>query len=291
MIKKISYLFIIFTLFIGSTIVVNAQENSYIVDFSKKGSIEVTLQEMSDVTYVEGAEITLYKIADAYLDGVNLAFKYTNELSTCSVSLNDLTDTELVNEISKCNIDDTIKYTKFTDKNGQVKFTDLDLGLYYVEQTNKVEGYSDFDSFLVAIPKVEDDKWVYDIKAKPKTDIYKVVDIVIEKKWNSHSGNIPNEVEIELYNDEELIESIILNEENNWTYTFKDLKLSDKYNVKEVNVPKGYTPSYKVNNYTFTVTNTDTLADTGQIFYPIIISFVLGVILILIGIRIIRTEM
>ena len=68
------------------------------------------------------------------------------------------------------------------------------------------------------------------------------------------------------------------------------MKLSDKYHVKEVNIPKGYTPSYKENNYLFTVINTDTLATTGQIFYPIIILSILGIILILTGIRIIKEE-
>ena len=28
--------------------------------------------------------------------------------------------------------------------------------------------------------------------------------------------------------------------------------------IKEINIPDGYTPSYKVNDYVFTVTNTDT---------------------------------
>ena len=68
------------------------------------------------------------------------------------------------------------------------------------------------------------------------------------------------------------------------------MKLSDKYNVKEINVPKGYTPSYKVDDYLFTITNTDTLAQTGQIFYPIIIFLFLGIILILTGLRIIKNE-
>jgi len=189
-----------------------------------------------------------------------------------------------------CNIENAVKHVSNTDVNGIASFNDIDLGLYYVKQTKKVEGYSNFDSFLVAIPKVEDDVWTYDIKAKPKAEIYKVIDIIIEKKWNSNSNILPSEVTIELYNDKELIDSVKLNKDNNWTYTFNDMKLSDKYNVKEVNIPKGYTPSYKENNYTFTVTNTDTLAYTGQVFYPIIIFLSLGIILILAGIKIIKTE-
>ena len=219
-----------------------------------------------------------------------MSFKYTDQFSYCDVSLKDLTEENLSKEITKCIKDDSIGVIDYTNKNGIVSFKELDLGLYLVSQTNKLEGYSNFDSFLVMIPKTIDDKWVYDIEANPKTDIYKVIDIIVNKVWNTNSNKIPEKVDIELYRGDELIDTIILNKDNNWTYTFENIEKSDNYNIKEINIPKGYTDSYKVNNYTFTVTNTDTLADTGQIFYPIIISFVLGVILILLGIRIIRNE-
>lgn len=289
MFKKICYLLTMFTLFFGFNLLVSAKDINHTIDFSSKGKIKITLHEEIYDSYIENAEITIYHIADV-VEGVNLTYSLREELLDCEINLDDLTDPELVKEISKCNIDNAVKYTDVTDKNGVVKFNNLDLGLYYIVQTESVEGYSEFEPFLVAIPIIENKQWNYEIEANPKTDIYKLIDIVIKKEWNSHNNNIPNKVEIELYNDNELIESIILNEENNWTYTFKNLRLSDKYNVKEVNVPKGYTPSYKVNDYVFTVTNTDTLADTGQIFYPIIISFILGVILVLLGIRIIRNE-
>ena len=68
----------------------------------------------------------------------------------------------------------------------------------------------------------------------------------------------------------------------------KNIEKSDKYTVKEINVPKGFTPSYKVNEYTFTITNSDVLANTGQIFYPIIITFIVGFILVIFGIKTIK---
>ena len=283
MIRKIMIMFISFIMLFCLPFMVDAK----VLD--EKGSIEITLKEGFD-NMIEGAEVTLYHIADAVDEDNNLAYSLKEELSSCDINLDDLTDKELVNSISKCNIEDAVKHVGLTDENGVVKFDNLDLGLYFIKQTGNVKGYSNFDSFLAAIPKVENDEWVYDIKAKPKTEIYKVMDIVVEKKWNSHSNNIPNSVTIELYKDQEFIDSVVLNNDNKWTFTFKDLMLSDKYNVKEVNIPKGYTPTYKVNNNVFTVTNTDTLANTGQIFYPIIILFVVGIVLILLGIRIIRVD-
>lgn len=283
MIRKINFLFISLILFFGLTNVVSANT----VDFTKKGSIEVTLKENNNK--VKGAEITLYHIADAKKDNYNLDFDLRSEIN-CSVNLDDLTDTNLVNEISKCNLENAIKYVSTTNEKGVAKFSNLTLGLYLVVQTKSVEGYSDIDSFLVQIPKVEDNTWVYNVKALPKTEIYEVIDLVIEKKWNSHREDIPSEVTIELYESDSLIDTIKLNEGNNWTYTFLNIKKSDKYSVKEINVPKGYKPSYKVDEFTFTVTNTDVLPFTGQIFYPIIIFSTLGIVLILTGIKVMKNE-
>lgn len=281
--KRINYLLVVITLFFGFMITVDAKEN-HTVDFSRKGSIEVTLHEMSEDTYVEGAEITIYKIADAYLDGVNLAFKYTDEFSSCSVSLDDLTIDDLSKKITLCVKPESVGTSLITNDFGTVIFNDLDLGLYLVSQTNKVEGYSNIDSFLVQIPKVIDNSWTYDIIANPKTDIYKEIDLVVNKVWNTDSNKLPEKVEIELLLDGEVIDTVILNSTNKWTHTFKNLEKSDKYSVREINIPKGYKVSYANNEYIFTVTNTDTLANTGQLFYSIIILAVFGLIFILLGV-------
>ena len=264
--KRINYLLVVITLFFGFMITVGAKEN-HTVDFSRKGSIEVTLHEMSEDTYVEGAEITIYKIADAYLDGVNLAFKYTDEFSSCSVSLDDLTIDDLSKKITLCVKPESVGTSLITNDFGTVIFNDLDLGLYLVSQTNKVEGYSNIDSFLVQIPKVIDNSWTYDIIANPKTDIYKEIDLVVNKVWNTDSNKLPEKVEIELLLDGEVIDTVILNSSNKWTHTFKNLEKSDKYSVREINIPKGYKVSYTNNEYIFTVTNTDTLANTGQLLF------------------------
>lgn len=280
--RKVNYLFIAIILFIS--LITNVKANT--IDLSKKGSIRVTLKEKSENVLIDGAEITIYYVGDASIKDNNLVFNKREEL-TCDVSLDNLKDTKLVSNISKCINDNVIKYFGTTN-NGKVTFNNLNQGLYLVSQTKNVEGYSLIDSFLVAIPKVEDNKWVYDINALPKVDIYKVIDLVVEKKWNTISKNIPKYVNIELYKGEELIDTIELSEENNWTYTFENIEKSDKYSIKEINIPKGFTPSYKVNEYIFTVTNSDILADTGQIFYPIIISFIAGFIFIVFGIKYIK---
>lgn len=282
MLKRINYVFIIITLFFGFITMVDAKES--IVDFSKKGSLEVILHEEEEDTYVEGAEITIYQIADAYNEGIKFSFKYTEQFSGCEASLEDMTKDGLTEDIAKCIKDDSIGITEVTNEEGKVKFDELPLGLYFVKQTNKVKGYSNIESFLVHTPTSIDNSWTYDIVATPKTNIYKEIDLTVKKVWNTNISKVPPMVEIELYKGEELIDTIELSEENKWTHTWLDIEKSDKYQVKEINIPKGYKVTYSKEGYEFTVTNTDTLANTGQLFYSIIILAVLGIVFILFGV-------
>lgn len=277
--------------FFGIMSIVNAEElitdlGTHTVDFTKKGSIKITLTEEQEDEAISGAEITIYKVASAGEENHNLKFTYTEEFSTCEASLDNLEDNELTKQISKCAKEVSSDLLLTTNNEGIVKFTDLDLGLYLVTQSNHVEGYSNIDSFLVMIPKVEDNKWIYNIKSAPKTDIYRTIDLQVIKVWNKQNKNtkLPDSVTIELYKEEELIDTIKLNETNNWTYTWNDIEKSDSYNVVEIDIPKGYTATYTQEGYVFTVTNTDKLAETGQIYLPIIILASLGSILVLVGI-------
>lgn len=254
------------------------------INFSKKGSINVTLEEKESQTKIEGAEITIYQIANATEKNNNLAFEYTDELKNCQVDLENLQVDDLTSKISQCLTSETANIKKTTNKNGLASFKDLTLGLYLVRQTNQVEGYSQIDDFLVMLPKVENNKWIYSINAQPKTDIFKVFDLKVIKVWNQQNKEKthPQEVIINLYKDEKLIDTITLNEKNNWTYTWENIEKSDKYTVVE-NEVKGYTATYQKEGNVFTITNTDKLAETGQIYLPIIILSSIGTILILLG--------
>ena len=63
-----------------------------------------------------------------------------------------------------------------TNNQGYASFNNLDLGLYLIEQTNKVDGYSKIDPFLIYMPKFEENKWIYEINAIPKVDIIRLFD-------------------------------------------------------------------------------------------------------------------
>lgn len=251
------------------------------VDFSKKGV--VTIELVVDQTKVRDAEISISLIARASEKDNNLDFVYLEDLGSCSVdSTFDLTSDQL-SCIEKLEL---TSLTKVTDEDGKVEFDNLDLGLYLVKQTNRVEGYSVFEPFLVMLPQVVDNVWSYEINSQPKIDIVKLVDLTVKKVWNNSKKTVlPESVMVELYRDDEVIDTVILNDLNDWMYVWKDMEKSDGYFVKEVNIPLGYVASYKEDNYTFTVTNTDSLIKTGQSNLIILCLALFGIVSILIGVR------
>ena len=283
MMKKIKYLIITFILLLGNKLPVFANDN--IVDFTRKGSVSIILKESTEEMPVENAELTIFKIADVEEDKNNLSYRYVVELNKCNADLTNLENPNLVNEILECvNEKEISSFKKNTNNDGIVNFSNLDLGLYLIMQTNDVIGYSKIDSFLVNIPKSIDNKWNYDIEAIPKIDIIKLFDLTVEKVWGvSGDNNIPDSVTIELLKNNKVIDTVKLSKENNWMYTWKQIEKSDEYLINEINIPIGYTATYRKEGDKFVATNTKTLIQTGQNTWLILMSAILGLIFITIG--------
>jgi LPXTG-motif cell wall-anchored protein len=55
-------------------------------------------------------------------------------------------------------------------------------------------------------------------------------------------------------------------------------------------VPKGFTATYMQNDYVFTVTNTSTLIQTGQLMWPIPVLAISGMLLIASGVVLLQKK-
>lgn len=282
--NKITKLLLIVLTFVTLNMSVKAEDKTNMIDFSKTGSIDIVLED-KDNEKVSSLSLAIYYIASLEDNNHKVSFAYTPSFNTCNTSLEELDEEELLNELEQIIDEKDPLIVKETDEEGKVSFTNLNLGIYLVKQTTKKEGYSKISSFLVTLPTYNSNTWDYNIKSTPKTEIYKVIDITILKKWNTSSNNLPKEVIIGLYKDKELIDKVTLNKENNWEYTFTDIEKSDDYYVKEIKVPSGYIDTYrKIDNNTFIVTNTKSLARTGNQVWLINLFAVSGVLLIVLGI-------
>jgi hypothetical protein len=94
------------------------------------------------------------------------------------------------------------------------------------------------------------------------THIPELTNITVNKIWNdtnNQDGIRPDKIVVNLLTDDQITDIIILNQSNNWTYTFDNLPKYNngiliKYSVEETNVPSNYTASYDGN----TIINTHT---------------------------------
>ncbi len=258
-----------------------------VIDYNKKGKLDITFTLKDTNTNIEGIEISLYKIATLSSTTYNYEYIYDTNI-TCEASLDDLTQSNLTNDINNCITPTTTKETKTSNKDGKVTFDNLPLGLYLVKQTNKVDGYSNITPYLVVIPKEQDNKFIYEITSKPKTEIINLIDLTVTKVWNTtisnknDKNNLPDYIEVQLLDNETIIDTIKLNKENNWTYIWKDIEQKE-YTVKEINIPKGYIDTYQKTNNTITITNTKTLVQTGQNYTLVLELLSSGLLFILIS--------
>lgn len=261
---------------------VKADELYETIDFTKKGSITIILSNQEEELKVSGANIKIFKVATAYEENHNLEFLYHDSLDKCKENIKN---GNITNEVLECVIESDIpSFEQTSNQDGFVKFENLELGLYLITQTNDVEGYSRIESFSVMIPEIVNQKWNFHIQASPKTDIIKLFDLTVKKVWNvGYKSDILNEVTIQLLKNNEVIDTITLNEENKWKHTWYQIQKSDEYTVKEIQIPDDYTVNYRQEGNEFIVTNTKTLGNTGQLTWQIQLLAVLGLIFMAAG--------
>lgn len=288
MMSKILSLLLALIMILFLVVSVRASAFDTVVDDNRLGSITVTLRDQKDKTLIEGAEITIYKIADTKVTNNNLGFTFTQELKKCGLKVKDYYKVEFAEEIASYIEENKISGEMLeTNEFGVAKFPDLTHGIYLVMQTYDVAGYSRFTPFVAVLPITKDNQWVYDVSANPKMAVVSYTDITVKKVWFDDNGagatKRPESVKIRLLQGDDVIDSVVLSEENGWQHTWVNMVERDDYSVEEVKVPKDYKATYKQNGFEFTVTNTATLVQTGQLNWPIPILAFSGLVLIALG--------
>lgn len=249
----------------------------------KKGSVSVELIDNTANTPVAGAELTAYHVATVSLNSSgDLVYVYTDEFDGCGIALDDSSITSKLDTYIQSNSVSALKAV--TDAKGKAVFSNLPVGLYFVKQMNAVAGYAPCRPFIVTVPYKKGNRYIYSVDASPKTDIARLTDITIKKVWNTdESTKIADKVTIQLLRDGAVIETLTLSKSNGWKVTVSDMPESDAYSVVEINVPNGFTPTYSHNGYEFTVTNTASLIETGQLVWPVPILAMAGILFITLG--------
>lgn len=164
-----------------------------------------------------------------------------------------------------------------TDGRGQVSFENLNPGLYLAVVGRAVQdGLScSFKSALVSLPGLDEDgRWKYQVTVASKSEVTpppgpgpgpdpdpKPEDKIqwkVLKLWKGDSGRSdrPQHIEVEIFRDGISYQTVILSEENNWSYSWTAKDDGADWMVVERNVPAGYTVMVEERAAAFVLTNT-----------------------------------
>ena len=155
-----------------------------------------------------------------------------------------------------------------TDSSGKASFSGLDTGFYLVTGSSYKNGNYTYTStpFLVCLPNYgADNTWQYDVTANVKFDsIYHggggdatMLTRKVLKAWKNDSAESRSEsVSVTLLKNGKAYETVTLDEQNNWRYTWSGLNSSSEWQIVENDVPENYTVTVNKEGITFLVTNT-----------------------------------
>lgn len=151
--------------------------------------------------------------------------------------------------------------TATTDALGTVKFSNLETGLYLIQGViaENGTGVYQFENFFVYLPTPQSDgSQKYDVTAKPKCTSYQPkYDYQVTKLWKDQGikNQRPKQVTVDILKNGILQESVVLSDENNWTYAWETLDGNGSWTVVEKDVPASYQVTITVSGSSFTITN------------------------------------
>lgn len=200
--------------------------------------------------------------------------------------------------------DDLIpKYVIATSEKGVLMHTNLDRGIYLIigEQTRDEKYLYTPSPLLVSIPQLlNNGKWEYHITIN-HTKLQKeelsngFVPYSVRKIWQDtgyHSIR-PREIYVQLFQNENLYDTVKLNAENNWFYEWKKLPANFKWTVVEKDIPSDYylvadkkqTGIILTNHYkTPPPPPGENIPQTGQLWWPVPLLFILGFAFLYLGV-------
>lgn len=282
------------------------------MDLNRNCSLTLSYQDGD--TPLAGAGFSIYLAARMNESG---ELTVTDEFSAFNVDIRGENDSEwktLASTLEGCVLRDGITPigSGITDEKGMLSFPageqKLVPGLYFVlgEKYRQNGRIYDAQPFMLLLPSkdAKTNDWSYDVTVNPKHEDYPensgdaAVTRKVQKVWKDKDNkkNRPKKVVIQLLRDGKVYDTVNLNKENNWRYTWENLDNTYRWTVTEKKLD-----NYKVKitreGTTFMVVNTwdgsktrpsassgnSKLPQTGQLWWPVPLLISAGLLLIITG--------
>ena len=255
---------------------------------TENGKITVMLQD-SEKNSINGVGVSICQVAQLN----NTGYYPTAAFETSGISVSSIVnnpDKAAAQTLADYVTQNNIQTISQISENGKTVFSDLSLGIWLV--CCDEDSQFTFNPYVVLLPYESQGKLYYEVSSAPKVEDSTLdeMNVYVIKRWddkNNAAKKRPDEITVELLNGDTVLASVILNDDNGWSYTFYGVKKDGEYSVKEQSVS-----DYKVNyggdaENGFIITNTyagEKLPQTGQYWWPIGIIAVAGICLIILGI-------
>ena len=234
---------------------------------------------------VSNMQVSLYRVADVNYKLVDAFSHYSIDLKQdVQGAANALENRILMDgiEADACVISDSV---------GNASFTGLESGIYLVV------GKEVFQDGVFYMPQVSLVSLSGDLSVDLKYETsVKPSRIHVLKVWKrDNKKSRPKSIEVCLLrSDGIVVDRVVLNSDNQWTYTWDNLSTSYTYSVMETSVPSGYKESCTREKDTIVLTNTgsdkyrvekkdEVLPNSGQLWWPVPVLLFVGLVLFGLG--------
>ena len=230
----------------------------------------LTLSYSYDGTAFADVAVKLYRVAEISAD---FQYTLTSAFAASGLILNgvqtngewDVIRSTLEAHILAYGVEPDL--TVLTDQAGQACFDALKTGLFLAVIGNVTQGElsCNFDSALVSLPGLgEDGRWQYQVAVAAKAELLPPggtedeIQLKILKLWKDDDGRNtrPGSVEVEIFRDGVSSRTVVLSEENHWSYSWTAKDDGASWMVVERNVPDGYSVTVEKRGTSFLLTNT-----------------------------------
>lgn len=240
-----------------------------------------------------GVEFTIYRVGEIAGDGTITplpAFRdYVPESASSSAQVwsdaaDKLEEDLTANKLTAAKPAATAQ----TNRSGAAQFENLEQGLYFLRSTKVQIGgymYTTLPVFFSTSSQAIAVKYSRQLLHE---------DLKIVKVWKDscHPSRRPKSITIRLMRDGVKYSEITLPQKGKWEYTWKDLETRYQWTVEEDPITGYKKPEIRYENGLITVTNAcnrpashtnTTLVQTGQLWWPVPVLLVAGLLLVIVG--------